>query len=300
MVRLAPFRLSEPTSWQVPLVVSAPHAGVEMPEGFSLPSGAAGQRIIGMSDMRIDEVARPAAQAWGFPILSSRYLRAFIDLNRSVTELDPELIDGLAPQYLRVAKGSRVAAGLGLIPRLADPVTPIYPGRLSVRAIQSRVERAYKPYHDCLQGLIEQCLDRFGTCILLDLHSMPPLQSAVARRSLSLTPGQPSKAQQQFPQSLVNLVLGDQFGETLPIDAANSTLAYWQDLGFTIAHNRPYAGGFITESYGRQVPTLQLEVCRSLYPGTHRPASAGLLERAFQAFIPKLLEVIPAQRLAAE
>ena len=129
---------------------------------------------------------------------------------------------------------------------------------------------------------------------------MPPVPPAVARRSLALTQGQPSKARQPFTQSLVNLVLGDQLGKSLPADAARATLNHWQGQGLTIAHNRPYAGGYITQAYGRQVPTLQLEVCRSLYPGTHRPVSASILEQAFEAFVPKLLEAIPAQRLAAE
>ena len=39
-------------------------------------------------------------------------------------------------------------------------------------------------------------------------------------------------------------------------------------MGYTVAHNKPYAGGFITEHYGRparHLHALQIEVNRGLY-----------------------------------
>jgi N-formylglutamate amidohydrolase len=39
-------------------------------------------------------------------------------------------------------------------------------------------------------------------------------------------------------------------------------------MGYTVAHNKPYAGGFITEHYGRPargLHALQIEVNRGLY-----------------------------------
>ena len=39
-------------------------------------------------------------------------------------------------------------------------------------------------------------------------------------------------------------------------------------MGYTVAHNKPYAGGFITEHYGRpaqRLHALQIEVNRGLY-----------------------------------
>ena len=39
-------------------------------------------------------------------------------------------------------------------------------------------------------------------------------------------------------------------------------------VGYTVAHNKPYAGGFITEHYGRparHLHALQIEVNRGLY-----------------------------------
>jgi N-formylglutamate amidohydrolase len=39
-------------------------------------------------------------------------------------------------------------------------------------------------------------------------------------------------------------------------------------MGYTVAHNKPYAGGFITEHYGRPargLHAIQIEVNRGLY-----------------------------------
>ena len=159
------FSLFEPSRWRAPLVVSAPHAGVQAPAGFRLPKGPAGDLIAGLSDTRIDRLARPAAQALGFPLLASVYLRAFVDLNRGEDELDPLLIDGLPLAQRGVVPGSRVASGLGVIPRLADAHTPIYKDKLSLAAVRSRLRRYYRPYHDALSGLIKTCLAHFG-CLL--------------------------------------------------------------------------------------------------------------------------------------
>ena len=67
-----------------------------------------------LNDPLIHELALPAAAMLGFPVLSSRYARAYIDLNRDVEELDPLLIEGVGS---KIIPGSCVAAGLGLIPR---------------------------------------------------------------------------------------------------------------------------------------------------------------------------------------
>jgi N-formylglutamate amidohydrolase len=53
-------------------------------------------------------------------------------------------------------------------------------------------------------------------------------------------------------------------------DCASATL---QRLGYSVCRNKPYAGGFITEHYGRPargLHALQIEVNRALYMDEHR------------------------------
>ena len=292
MSLVPPFRLARPADWRVPIVVSAPHAGTCVPPGFVLPAGAAGQRVVAMSDTAIDALARPAAQTHGFPVLSSLYLRAFIDLNRSEEELDPELIEGAASKPELWRPGSRLAAGLGLVPRLADPTTPIYDRKLTLAEVQARVRQVYAPYHAALRGLIQEATTRFGTCLLIDLHSMPPLAPAVARRCLALTPGQPTKRQHKFPTSRAPLVLGDGFGASLSPALSHAAVAFWQGQGVPVSRNRPYAGGHIAQTYGRWVPTLQMEFCRTLVPGTHKTPATHQISTLMVEFIALMVDQI--------
>lgn len=275
----ATYDLFQPRAWDLPLVISAPHSGAELP--FAVTNSARKAAMDALNDTAIHALALPAAASLGFPVLSSRYGRAFIDLNRDVGALDPLLIEGLERP---VQADSRVAMGLGLIPRLGSGGVPLHTHKISLAAVQSRIERAYQPYHRCLSGLIDGCLARFGTCLLLDLHSMPPVLPAVAQRAMHATPGQPTLKSRRFSGPPLNLVLGDCYGASLPSHLADHSLAFFQQAGLTAAHNRPYAGGFITEHYGQRVPAFQLEFCRSLYPGDQGKA----LERLFYNYCQSL------------
>ena len=54
-------------------------------------------------------------------------------------------------------------------------------------------------------------------------------------------------------------------------------------MGYTVAHNKPYAGGFITEHYGRparDLHALQIEVNRGLYMDETTLAEIGRLRCA--------------------
>ena len=279
MVGRASFDLFEPRTWEVPLVVSSPHSGAELP--FVVADAKRRAAMEALDDTGIHALALPAAASLGFPVLSSRYSRAFIDLNRDVGELDPLLIEGLD---VPLTPGSRVASGLGLIPRVGAGGVPLTGAKLSLAAVESRIERAYVPYHRQLSALIDQCLARFGRCLLLDLHSMPPVLPAAAARALSHTRGQPGLKSRRFAGPGLNLVLGDCHGASLPAHMAEQIIEFFQAQGLSVAHNRPYAGGYITEHYGSSVPAVQLEFCRSLYPSD---AGKGL-ERLFHTFCQNL------------
>ena len=101
-----------------------------------------------------------------------------------------------------------------------------------------------------LARLLEETRRRFGIAFLIDCHSMP-----------SASIGHPSA-------SRPDIVLGDRFGSSCDAKLTRGMRAMLSDGGFEIHLNRPYAGGFITEHYGRPARNLhaiQIEVNRSLY-----------------------------------
>ncbi len=65
-----------------------------------------------------------------------------------------------------------------------------------------------------------------------------------------------------------DMVLGDRFGASCSPSVARLVERELQELGYSVARNAPYAGGYTTEHYGRpakNVHTLQVEINRALY-----------------------------------
>jgi N-formylglutamate amidohydrolase len=95
-------------------------------------------------------------------------------------------------------------------------------------------------------------MTRFGVVLLLDCHSMP-----------SLSPnGAIAKGRG------VDFALGDRYGRSCSAALVAAAEALLRAKGFTVARNRPYAGGHITASYGcpqADIHALQIEVRRGLY-----------------------------------
>ena len=66
----------------------------------------------------------------------------------------------------------------------------------------------------------------------------------------------------------VDMVLGDRFGSTCSPALTDMVERQLTGLGYAVARNAPYAGGFTTECYGRPVEgvhALQVEINRALY-----------------------------------
>jgi N-formylglutamate amidohydrolase len=77
----------------------------------------------------------------------------------------------------------------------------------------------------------------------------------------STSASQPSGARPEF-------VLGDRFGVSCDGRLTRHVQDQLASAGYSVQINRPYAGGFITEHYGRPsrgVHALQIEVNRALY-----------------------------------
>ena len=113
-----------------------------------------------------------------------------------------------------------------------------------------RIEGLYKPFHQTLAGLLEDARRRCGIAILIDCHSMP-----------SSSISQPSAARPDF-------VLGDRFGASCDGKLTRFLKEQFVAAGYAVHLNRPYAGGFITEHYGRPMKgchALQIEINRALY-----------------------------------
>lgn len=241
------FEVLEPASQTVPLVFNSPHSGRAYPQGFVRDSRLDALSIRRSEDHYVDELFG-SAPGLGAPMLRAHFPRAFLDVNREPYELDPRMFDGALPPYANISS-MRVAGGLGTVPRVVAENMEIYPRRLPVSEALERIETIYKPYHACLRSLIVRTHMQFGFAVLVDCHSMP---------------GNIRIAGGERP----DVIIGDRYGTSSAGDLTRAVVRLFEDMGFVVARNKPYAGGFITEHYGRPSKSLhaiQIEVNRALY-----------------------------------
>ena len=119
-----------------------------------------------------------------------------------------------------------------------------------IGAALERINRLYAPYHETLRDLLLAAQNAFGVAVLIDCHSMP--SSPIADQG----GGRP------------DFVLGDRFGTSCSGEFTRLAAAELKMLGYVVALNKPYAGGYITEHYGRPHKgqhVLQIEINRALY-----------------------------------
>jgi len=203
-----------------------------------------------------------AAPLRGAPLLAANVPRACVDLNRAPDDLDPALISGASRRFLN----PRIAAGLGVIPRVVAEGRPIMQGKLPLAEAQRRLNAYWYPYHERLRALIAESRAAFGMAILFDCHSMP-------RDALTAAGGPWGRRP--------NIVLGDRFGAACDrwlVDAATDIFAA---AGFVVARNAPFAGGYITQTYGRPsqgTQALQIEIDRGIYMDEERVARGSGFE----------------------
>jgi N-formylglutamate amidohydrolase len=249
----APFCLRPAASGApaTPLIFSSPHSGRIYPESLMAASRLDAAAIRRSEDAYVDELIAPAP-AHGVATLTARLARAYVDLNREPWELDPAMFEDDLPAFAQ-SRSPRVSAGLGAIARIVREGEEIYRRKLTFAEAASRIEGAHRPYHQALAGMVAQAVETHGLAVLIDWHSMPAAATAPA-----LGGGGAG----------CDMVLGDRYGAAAAPAITRRVESELRALGYRVARNAPYAGGYTTEHYGRPalgVHALQIEVSRSLY-----------------------------------
>ena len=242
-----PYRLTLPDLTTSPLVVSSPHSGRAYDGDFLSASVLDAQRIRSSEDAYVD-LLLAHVPALGVPLLAAEMPRAMLDLNRAPEELDPAVVRDVP----RGATNPRISSGLGVIPRVVAQGRAIYGGKISRAEAAGRIERIWRPYHATLASLMDAAQARFGQAILLDVHSMP--HEAI----------EGSGPRGRTPE----IVLGDRFGTAAAPELMDAAERIFAGLGFRVARNAPFAGAYITQTYGqpaRHRHAIQVEIDRALY-----------------------------------
>lgn len=258
MTMLPPvYEIERPAALTAPVIFSSPHSGAFYPTEFLEASRLSPLELRRSEDCYVDELFS-AASTCGATLIKANYPRAFLDLNREAYELDLSMFNGHLPDFINCSS-SRVLAGLGTIPKLVSEATPIYKTTIAAEEGMQRIRDYYFPYHLALKDLINDVRSRFGFCVLIDCHSMPPLFSKGGFLPERLIRKKGKR---------IDFVLGDNFGKSCDHSFMAMIHQFLNDKGYSVARNQPYAGGYITQHYGRPrqcVHAIQLEIGRDLY-----------------------------------
>ncbi len=247
------FVVHQPAASESCAVFSSPHSGADYPETLMRRTQLSPLQIRSSEDAFVDELFG-AAPGCGAPLIAAQIPRACVDLNRAPDDLDPALIAGASRRYLN----PRIAAGLGVIPRVVAEGRAIIEGKIPLAEANRLLASYWRPYHAALGALVEERRRRFGAAVLFDCHSMP-------RDAIHSAPSVGGR--------VPDVVLGDRFGAACARWLTEAVGDAFRAEGFTVARNAPFAGGYITQAYGRPregAHAIQIEVDRSLYMDERR------------------------------
>ena len=248
MTRHETVRRHDPPGEPVPLVLDSPHSGEAYPDDFD---HAPDRALVRQAEDT--HVARlwSHAPGQGATLIEALFPRAYIDANRSIDDVDPELLaDAWHEPIVPTAK---TALGVGLVWRLARGGVPMYARRLRSDEVRSRIDRCWRPYHAAVQAALDERHRQFGAVWHVNCHSMLAVGD-----ELSTDPG----------RERADFVLGDRDGTTCAAEFTQLVARTMRDAGYSVAINDPYKGVELVRKHGRPAErrhSLQIEIKRTLY-----------------------------------
>jgi len=231
------FKLIKPSADPVPILLSIPHCGTMFPEELKRQYKPDLIAAPDDTDWFVHQLYDFAA-AMGITTIHSVYSRWVIDLNR-----DPES----KPLY---TDGRIITA---LCPTTTFTGEPLYVDErkeVDHREVARRVEIYYRPYHDQIQKKLFELKNQFGKVLLWECHSIRQFVPTV------------------FPEKFPDLILGTNDEQSASQAIINATLADLTKSKYSVNHNFPFKGGYITRHFGRPSENqhaMQLEMSKVNY-----------------------------------
>ncbi len=241
------------SAFEAPLLVDSPHSGTFYPKDFDY--SCAHNLLKRGEDLFVEELFAQTPQLGGY-FLHGLFSRSYIDLNRSIEEMDLELCAEHWDQP--TIKSERVKYGMGIIRRLAKPGVAVYSRKLLNHEIRRRLDHYYKPYHSKLSELSSLIHHKFGLVFHLNVHSMPSRTLEGDRHP--------------------DFVIGDRDGDASAALYTNFVAEFLRDHRFHVTINDPYKGVEIIRKYGnprQNRHSIQIEINKALYMDEEKFAKSG-------------------------
>jgi N-formylglutamate deformylase len=262
------YKIWEATEPRVPIILSVPHRGSVFPDEVKDQYKRSVIKSPDDTDWFVDKLY-DFAPSMGITMISANYSRWVIDLNR-----DPHS----KPLY---TDGRIITALCPVTTFLGEPIYKDERGEVELPEVKRRVELYYKPYHHQLEKLLTERKKKFGKVLLWDCHSI--------RQSVPTI----------YKEKFSDLILGDADDTSASLSLIEATLGILDQGSFSVSHNHPFKGGYITRKYGKPLANqhaLQLEMSKinylddseKKYDKTRADKMRTLLKQVFEKLIEQL------------
>ena len=221
-----------------PLIVSCPHAGLYIPEGFEERLATDPLTFIRRGDIYTDWLSKNAPQ-YGAAHIISTAAAAYLNIGRAIDSIHPD--DLLNPGDLQTNPNDKyvkngLQQGLIALRTLYNNETIYKNGQEpDAKEIQYRIDQHYLPFHNGLETLVDKALKQHQRALVLDIHSCPSTGT---------------EADIDTGQTRPDIIISNADGKSCNPGLIDLMSAVTKEFGLSIYHNDPYSGGFITQKYG--------------------------------------------------
>jgi len=222
---------------EVPILISVPHCGTDFPDELKDQYNSNLIALPDDTDWFVHQLY-DFAPAMGMTVIAAKYSRWVIDLNR-----DPQS----KPLY---TDGRIITALCPTTTFLGEPLYLDERKEIDTTEVDRRLEKCYRPYHRQVEENIIRLKKKFGKVLLWDCHSIRQVVPTIQK--------------EKFP----DLILGDADGTSASPGLIETTLSVLDHGAYSVNHNHPFKGGFITRYFGKpseNVHALQLEMTKVNY-----------------------------------
>ncbi|MCX8995891.1 N-formylglutamate amidohydrolase [Rhizobiaceae bacterium BDR2-2] len=238
-----------PKAELVPMVFDSPHSGLTIPDDFE-PAVSA-ERVLVAADTHVDDLFS-SAPGIGAPLLAAQFPRSFLDVNRSLLDMDKSMVGQPWPHPVRDSATAR--RGMGLMWRFAWGDELMHARPLTVEEAENRIIRYWQPYHRSLTGLLNAVYARFGRVYHINCHSMTAVGHAIS--------SDPAGTLRD------DICIGDMRGTSASAEFVELIADTLRGEGLSVALNKPFRGAELIEAYSNPAHgrhSVQFEINRRLY-----------------------------------
>ncbi|HET9486782.1 MAG TPA: N-formylglutamate amidohydrolase [Chryseosolibacter sp.] len=260
------YHVNIPSSPRVPILVSVPHCGTVFPEEIKEDFIAELIKAPDDTDWFVDRLYS-FAPSLGITMISAALSRWVIDLNR-----DPDS----KPLY---TDGRIITALCPATTFLGEPLYRDGRKEVALEEVLRRKELYFQPYHQKVEELLAKMKSEFGKVLLWDCHSIRQVVPTIQKK--------------RFP----DLILGSADGQSAANEFIQTALRRLGSDNYSLEHNHPFKGGYITRHYGRpgnRQHALQLEMTKINYMDDaqfeYHPSRADKIGRLLRATLKELGE----------